>query len=69
MDNFVFVGFNLVLPFGSLLMDLVLLCANERALIDVWVDFNVRVVTQFESVLVIVSLEVQPGDLGQKKRA
>jgi hypothetical protein len=57
VDNpLVLVGFNLVLSFESLLMDLILLCADEGALVDVGVDFNVRVVAQFESVLVLSAL-------------
>ena len=50
-DLFVLEGFDLELPVDSLLVDLVLLGANKRALVDVWVDFNIRIVGQLQGVL------------------
>lgn len=50
-DAFVFVSCNLVLALLTLLVDLVLLCADEGTLVDVWVNFNIRVVAELESVL------------------
>lgn len=38
----------------ALLVYLVLLCANEGPLVYVWVDLNVRVVAEFESILFVV---------------
>jgi hypothetical protein len=55
-DPLVLVGFDFILPFKALLMDLILLCSDEGALVDVGVDFNVRVVTQLECVLVLSAL-------------
>lgn len=34
----------------ALLMDLVLFCADERAFVDVWVDFDVGVVGELEGI-------------------
>ena len=55
-DSLIFVRLDLVLPLEALLVDLVLLGANERLFIDVRVDFDVRVVAQFESVLELSAL-------------
>jgi hypothetical protein len=35
----------------TFLMDLILFGADKGAFVDVWVDFNVGVVAQFESIL------------------
>ncbi len=48
----VFQCLDLQLAHLTLLMDLVLLCTDEGALVDVRVDFDVRVVAELESVLV-----------------
>jgi hypothetical protein len=50
-NSLVLIGLDLVLTLESLLMDLVLLGSDKGTLVDVWVDFDVRVVAQFESVL------------------
>lgn len=50
-DALVFVGRDLVLAVLTLLVDLVLLCTDERALVDVWVDFNIGVVAELKSIL------------------
>lgn len=55
-DSFVLVGLDSVLSFGSLLVDLVLLGSNEGTLVNIGVDFNVRVVAQFESILRLSAL-------------
>ena len=39
---------------GSLLMDLSLFGPDEGFLVDVWVNFDVRVVAEFDSVLALV---------------
>ena len=59
-DAFVLVGLDFVLAFGSLLVDLILLCANKGTFVHVGVDFDVRVVAELESILKeggVVSLE------------
>jgi len=63
-DLLILVGLDFVLAFEALLVDLILLCSDERAFVDIGVDFYVGVVTQFECVLVVVSL-VQPGEIGE----
>ena len=37
-------------PFVTLLMDLVLLRTNEGAFVDIWVDFDVRVIRELKGV-------------------
>ena len=46
----------MVLALKTLLMDLILLRADERTFVDVGVDFNVGVVAQLESILVVSAL-------------
>ena len=56
-DLFVLEGLDLVFAIDTLLVDLVLLCTNERTLIDIGMDFDVGIVRQLESVLeTVVSL-------------
>jgi len=50
-DTLVFQCRDLVSATSSLLMDLRLLGSNEGFLIDVWVNFNVRIVTELDSIL------------------
>lgn len=58
VDNaFIFVCFDFVLTFKSLLVDLVLLCTDERLLVDIRVDFDVGIITQFESILKVSALK------------
>lgn len=64
-DPLILVGLDFVLPLKALLMDLVLLCTNKGTFVYVWVDLNIGVVTQLEGILIVVSLEVQPGDDGE----
>jgi hypothetical protein len=45
--------------FVTLLVDLMLFGAYERALVNVWVDFNVGVVTELEGVLRLCQPRVQ----------
>ena len=46
-DAFVFEGFNLMFSVVTLLVDLVLLCSDEGAFIDVRVYFDIGIVTKF----------------------
>ena len=62
-DSLIFVCCDLVLTVLTLLVDLVLLCADERALVDVWMDFNVGVVAELESILKLR----QPRAWGQRE--
>ena len=56
-DLFVLEGLDLVFAIDTLLVDLVLLCTNERTLVDIGMDFDVGIVRQLESVLeTVVSL-------------
>ena len=56
-DLFVLEGLDLVFAIDTLLVDLVLLCTNERTLIDIGMDFDIGIVRQLESVLeTVVSL-------------
>jgi len=55
-NSLIFVGVDFVFAFKSLLMNLVLLCTDERLLVYIWVDFDVRVVTQFECILKVSAL-------------
>lgn len=50
-DALVLERFGLVLALGALLVDLALLGADEGALVDVGVDFDVGVVGELEGVL------------------
>lgn len=50
-DTLVFVGCDLVLALLALLVNLVLLCADEGTLVNVWMNFDVGVVAELESVL------------------
>ena len=45
-DALVFQSFDLVLSLSTLLMDLVLLRSNERFLVDIGMDFNIRVIAE-----------------------
>lgn len=47
-----------MLSLVTLLVDLVLLGAYERAFVNVWVDFNVGIVAQLEGVLNQVSVSL-----------
>lgn len=49
-DAFVFEGGDFVFAFEAGLVDLVLLCADEGAFVDVGVDFDVGVVGELEGV-------------------
>jgi hypothetical protein len=49
--SLVFICVYLVLSLESLLVNLVLFGTYEGAFVNVWVNFNVRVVAQFESIL------------------
>jgi hypothetical protein len=52
VDNpLIFQGFNLMLALPTLLMNLILLRAYEGSFVDIWVDFNVGVVAQLQSIL------------------
>lgn len=44
-----------MLPVESVLMDLSLLGSDERALVDIRMDFNIRVVRELEGVLRLVN--------------
>ena len=56
-DLFVLEGLDLVFAIDTLLVDLVLLCTNERTLVDIGMDFDIGIVRQLESVLeTVVSL-------------
>lgn len=50
-DLLVLQSLDLVFAIDTLLMNLVLLRADEGTLVDVWVDFDVRVVGQLKGVL------------------
>lgn len=50
-DALVLQSDDLVLAELALLVDLILLCADEGSFVDIWVDFDVRVVAQLESIL------------------
>ena len=50
-DSLVLVCLDLVLALESLLMDLILFSSNERAFVNVGVDFDVGIVAQLESIL------------------
>ncbi|GJC91136.1 hypothetical protein ColLi_13974 [Colletotrichum liriopes] len=50
-DALVLERLDLVLALKALLVDLVLLCSDEGPLIDVGVDFDVRVVAELQRVL------------------
>lgn len=52
-DSLILVRFDFVLALESLLVDLGLLGSNEGSLVDIRVDFDVRVVAQLESILVL----------------
>ena len=70
VDNpLVLVGFDLILPLESLLMNLILLCTDERALVDVGVDFDVRVVAQLKGVLVLSASRFSLMLSGRRKRS
>lgn len=57
-DLLVLEGLDLVFAIDTLLVDLVLLCTNEGALVDIGMDFDVGIVRQLESVLgIVVSLK------------
>jgi hypothetical protein len=52
VDNLLILeGLDLVFAIDTLLVDLVLLCADERTLVDIGVDFDIGIVRQLESVL------------------
>lgn len=53
-DLFVLEGLDLVFAIDTLLVDLILLCADEGTLVDIGMDFDVGIVRQLESVLGIV---------------
>lgn len=50
-DTLVFVGLDSVLSLGTLLVNLILLCADEGAFVHIGVDFYVGVVAELEGVL------------------
>lgn len=50
-DPLVLVCLDLVLALESLLMDLILFSSNERAFVNVGVDFDIGIVAQLESIL------------------
>jgi hypothetical protein len=50
-DLFILEGLDLVFAIDTLLVDLILLCADERTLVDIGVDLDIGIVRQLESVL------------------
>lgn len=50
-DALIFQSRDLVATMVAFLMDLILLRTDEGALVDVWVDFDIRVVAQLEGIL------------------
>jgi len=50
-DSLVLVRLDLGLALLSLLVDLLLLCADKRLFVDIGVDFNVGVITELQRVL------------------
>ena len=55
-NSLVLVCLDLVLALESLLMDLILFGSNERAFVDVRVDFDVGIVAQLKSILILSAL-------------
>ena len=56
-DLLVLEGLDLVFAIDTLLVDLVLLCTDERTLVDIGMDFDIGIIGQLESVLeTVVSL-------------
>lgn len=50
-DALVFQCIDLLFPVEALLVDLVLFCPDKRTLVDVGMDFNVRVIAELKIVL------------------
>jgi len=50
-DLLVLEGLDLVFAIDTLLVDLILLCADEGALVDIGMNFDIGIVRQLESVL------------------
>lgn len=48
-------------------MNLVLFCSNERTLINIGVNFDIGVVTQFKCILILsaLNLKYQPFEVGE----